>query len=287
MGWEDELLVGLDFETTGIDPTSDSPVQVAIVTATAREVSGSEVFLVDPGREIPEGAVAVHGITTERARREGRSLEETARRVHAAMAQALSEAVPVVAMNASFDLTLADRLFRSFGLRSLDWRAVLDPLVLDRHLDRYRKGKRRLDALCEHYHVPLTRAHDAGSDAAAAVELTRQIARFYPSCGRTAPERLTRLQARWHREWAEHYDEWRRSQDLPGLEPEEFAWPLRRPPQPLRAVSSRSGPSGKGVEHEVDVLLAAPGVHDRKAEHHFALVRGGHDEGRARVQHLF
>jgi DNA polymerase-3 subunit epsilon len=323
MGWEDGPLLGLDFETTGIDPTSDSPVQVAIVTTTPDEVTSREVFIVDPGREIPEGAVAVHGITTERAHREGRCLEEAARRVHAALVQAVAEAVPVVAMNASFDLTLADTLFRSFGLRRLEWRAVLDPLVLDRHLDRYRKGKRRLDALCEHYCVPLVRAHDAGSDAAAAVGLTRQIARFYPSCARTPAERLTKLQARWHREWAEHYDEWRRSQQMAGLEPEEFAWPLRRPQPPLRSVSaglsagipagvpaggaagvaaglastaggagSAGGPGSgvggvEGVEHRVDVLLGAARVHDGKADHGLTLVSRRHDEGRARLQQLF
>lgn len=282
MGWEEGPLVGLDFETTGIDPLVDQPVQVAIVTSMPSGVTSTEVFLVDPGREIPEAAVAIHGITTERARLEGRCLEEAARRVHAAMVQAVTEAVPVVAMNARFDLTIAETLFRSFGLRPLEWRAVIDPLVLDRHLDRYRKGKRRLDALCSHYRIVLAQAHDAASDAGAAVELTRQIACCFPSCGRTSPEKLTKLQAGWHRQWAEHYDRWRRSQGMDGLSPEEFSWPLSRPSAP-----ARGGASAHAVEHDVDVFLGAAGVHDREADHDLAVVRGRYHEGRARLQQLF
>ncbi len=282
MGWEEGPLIGLDFETTGVDPLLDRPVQVAIVTSTPSGLTSTEVFLVDPGCEIPEAAVAIHGITTERARREGRSLEDSARRVHAAMAQAVTEPVPVVAMNASFDLTIAETLFASFGLRPLEWRAVIDPLVLDRHLDRYRKGKRRLDALCAHYRIVLAQAHDAASDASAAVELTRQIARAFPSCARTSPEELTKLQASWHRQWAEHYDEWRRSEGMDGLAPEEFSWPLREP-----AALGRRGRSAEARQHGVDVLLGAAGVHDGETDHHLAVVRGRHDEGRTRLQQLF
>ncbi|MGH9293949.1 MAG: exonuclease domain-containing protein [Acidimicrobiales bacterium] len=227
MGWDEGVLVGLDFETTGVDPLSDRPVQLAIVWSEPGRLLSAEVSIVDPGRDIPEGAIAVHGITAERARREGCSLAQAAHLVHSAMFRAVEEAVPVVAMNASFDLTIAEELFRANGLAPLAWRRVLDPLVLDRHLDRYRKGKRRLDALCEHYAVSLARAHDAGADAAAAIELTRVIARHFPGCAATSPERLTELQSRWHASWALGYDAWRRRQGLEGLDPDELGWPLR------------------------------------------------------------
>ena len=92
-----------------------------------------------------------------------------------------------MAMNASFDVTIAEGLFASFGLPALAWHALLDPLVIDRHVDRERTGKRRLDALCEHYHIRLQQAHDAGADAEAAVALTRCIGRRYSECGRAAP----------------------------------------------------------------------------------------------------
>lgn len=228
MAWRDGPLLGFDLETTGVDTTSDLPVQVALVWTTPDRVLKSDTWLVDPERDIPAAVVAIHGITSERARAEGCSLGDAARRIHVAIRRAAAESVPVVAMNANFDVTIAERLFATFGLPALAWHALLDPLVMDRHVDRYRKGKRRLDALCEHYRVRLHQAHDAGADAEAAVALARSIGLRYRECGELDPEALTVLQAAWHEEWASAYDTWCRGQGLRGLEPEEFSWPCRR-----------------------------------------------------------
>jgi DNA polymerase-3 subunit epsilon len=228
MAWCDGPLLGFDLETTGIDTTRDLPVQVALVWTTADGVLKADTFLVDPGRDIPAEAIAIHGITTERARSEGCSLGEAALRIHAAIRRAAARRVPVVAMNASFDVTIAEGLFASFGLPALAWHALLDPLVIDRHVDRERTGKRRLDALCEHYHIRLQQAHDAGADVEAAVALTRCIGRRYSECGQLHPEVLTIRQAAWHEEWASAYDASCRSEGLPGLEADEFSWPCRR-----------------------------------------------------------
>ena len=74
MAWCDGPLLGFDLETTGIDTTRDLPVQVALVWTTADGVLKADTFLVDPGRDIPAEAIAIHGITTERARsRDARS----------------------------------------------------------------------------------------------------------------------------------------------------------------------------------------------------------------------
>ena len=48
---------------------------------------------------------------------------------------------------------------------------VYDPFVIDKTLDRYRKGKRTLGALCEEYGVRLDNAHEATADALAAARL--------------------------------------------------------------------------------------------------------------------
>lgn len=227
MAWHEEPLLGFDLETTGVDTASDLPVQVALVWTTADQVVTTDTWIVDPGREIPAGAIAIHGITSERARSEGCPLGDTAARIHAAVRRATAGGVPVVAMNASFDVTIAEGLFAAFGLPPLAWRALLDPLVMDRHVDRYRKGKRRLDALCQHYEVDLEQAHDASSDAKAAVALARRIGHTYHECGDLDPEALTTCQAVWHKQWALGYDAWCRDHGLAALEPEEFRWPRR------------------------------------------------------------
>ncbi|HLI43195.1 MAG TPA: exonuclease domain-containing protein [Acidimicrobiales bacterium] len=225
--WFDGPLVGLDFETTGTDPLHDVPVQVALVWCDGRGGGRTASWLVDPGCDVPDGAVAIHGISGELARAEGWPLDLTAVRVRRELEKAAREAVPIVAMNASFDVTIAAALFARAGLPPMDWDLVIDPLVIDRYVDPERPGKRRLDALCEHYGIALNRAHDAGVDAAAAVALAREIGRRWPEAGRLDPGHLTELQRTWHRSWAESFDEYCRSEGRPPLDPDDYLWPVR------------------------------------------------------------
>ena len=73
-GWPTGEVLGLDFETTGIDRFNDVPVSYALVSVVEGIVVRSWSGLIDPGREIPPEATAVHGISTERARTEGMPL---------------------------------------------------------------------------------------------------------------------------------------------------------------------------------------------------------------------
>jgi DNA polymerase-3 subunit epsilon len=262
MAWCDSPLVGLDFETTGVDPLSDLPVQVAIVWSDGRGNDATAAWLIDPEREIPEEAQAVHGISTERARSEGRSLTWTAQEIHRQLDTAARENVPVVAMNASFDATIAECLFERAGLPSLSWRLVIDPLVIDRQMDRFRRGKRRLDALCELYGITLEGAHDAGHDAVAAVALARAIGRRWPEAAGFDPEELTVLQRAWHGEWARNFDDWCQRDGRPGLSPGEYRWPVRRDlrPDTGRTTASlrpsvRSAARPRSGQHHVQLEL--------------------------------
>jgi DNA polymerase-3 subunit epsilon len=231
MGWRDGPLLGFDLETTGLGIHEDLPVQVALVWTMADEVVRADSFLVDPACDIPEDAIAVHGITTARAREQGCCLEEAATRIHSAMRRAFAEGVPVVAMNASFDVTIAEELFRAWALPPLEWEVLIDPLVMDRRVVAERTGKRHLEALCEYYGVALENAHDAAADASAAVAVARRIGKYFDEVGDLEPDELTTRQAHWHKEWAIGQDAWLREQELPGLEPEEFLWPCRLRPR--------------------------------------------------------
>jgi DNA polymerase-3 subunit epsilon len=70
MAWRDGPLLGFDLETTGIDTKRDVPVQVALVWTEADRVVTADTWLVNPGRDIPDEAIAIHGISSERARLE-------------------------------------------------------------------------------------------------------------------------------------------------------------------------------------------------------------------------
>lgn len=228
--WLDGELLGFDLETTGVDRFADVPVSFALVTMAGGRVCGRQASLVDPGRDIPAEATEVHGITTARARSEGVPLAEAVTLLTAALVDASSRGVPVVGMNLHFDLTILDvhsRRVHGEGLRGLGFDGpVLDALVLDRHFDRFRKGRRRLGDLCEEYRVVIERAHDAGADAEATLGVLAAMCRRFPALSATTPIDLHRGQVYWHRQWAASYSQWRTRQGLDPLDPTDAEWPL-------------------------------------------------------------
>jgi DNA polymerase-3 subunit epsilon len=168
--WWQGRMVGFDVETTGTDVESDRIVSAAVCKVGGGEPEDSMSLLVDPGVEIPEAASAVHGITTAQVVADGLEPEKVLRSIHYAMAQAVGQGWPVVAFNARFDLTMLDRECRRYGITPPEGLFVVDPMVIDKHLDRFRKGRRTLAAICEAYGVdlPADEAHTAGADALAA-----------------------------------------------------------------------------------------------------------------------
>lgn len=205
--WHEGLLAGFDLETTGVDPETARVVTGSVVVSEPGGVSPC-TWLVNPGVPIPDGAVALHGVTTERAQQEGLPAAEAVRQIVESLCAQAALGTPLVAMNARYDMTVLDREARRHGVVPLTDRAgaglrVLDPIVLDKQVDRYRRGKRTLSALCEHYRVPLTDAHSADADAVAAVGVVRQIARRWPAVSGASVDFLHEAQVGWARQQAE------------------------------------------------------------------------------------
>lgn len=232
--WSRGEILAFDLETTGIDRFGDVPVSFALVTMVDGLAVRRRHHLVDPGRDIPEGATAVHGITTARARAEGMRLDDAVAWMCAVLVDATRRGVPVAGMCLSYDLTLLDACARARSGRGLAdrgwWGPVLDASVLDRRLDRFRKGRRTLVDLCTHYGVGLAQAHDAAADAEASVAVLAAMARRFPRLGAVPPAVLHRWQVRWHREWAWGYSRWREENGQGPLPAHEFEWPLAADP---------------------------------------------------------
>ena len=203
MSWITGALVGFDLETTGTDVEEDRIVTAAVVRL-GRDGTVSEkmIWLLDPGVEIPEPAAEIHGITTEYARSNGAPAAAAIEEITQAVADVLRSVTPLVVMNARYDLTLLDRECQRYAVESLEERLkmtpspVIDPLVLDKHVDRYRKGTRALHALCAHYGVQLDDAHNASADAVAAACVARRIGEAYASVGAMRPAEVHTLQTR-------------------------------------------------------------------------------------------
>ena len=225
--WADTLAV-FDLETTGIDVDSCRIVTAHVgVIGPRGEVVEQREWLVDPGIEIPTAATLIHGVTTERARLEGLAAAQAVAEIIDALRDAAARGLPIVAYNAAYDLSLLRYEAERYGhepFRGPGW--VIDPLVIDKAVDRFRRGKRTLTAACEHYGVELLAAHDAGADAIAAGRVAQAIARAFPEVAEYALAELHARQVGWSREQAESYQDWRRRNGEP-----EFttsgAWPLR------------------------------------------------------------
>lgn len=182
MTWFEKPIGVFDLETTGPDPETDRIVTAAIGIVYPDGRGEHELIVMDPGVEIPEGAARVHGYTTERARREGQDRVAGLQRIHRLLLD-LAGRMPIAAFNAAFDFTVTDREFRRTDVAPEGWAPpyVLDPHVIDKQVDRYRKGKRTLTATAEHYGVAMGNAHEADADALAAGLLCYAIARKFPS----------------------------------------------------------------------------------------------------------
>ncbi len=162
MGWHRELLIGFDLETTGTDPDEARIVTAAVVEFRGGEAVGGREWLADPGIPIPQDAVAVHGITNARAAADGRPAREVVAEIADVLVAHWRAGTPVVAYNAAFHLSMLAAELRRHGLPSLaerlgraDVGPAVDPYTIDRSVDRYRKGKRTLEAVCGRYGVPL------------------------------------------------------------------------------------------------------------------------------------
>ncbi|MFF8989107.1 3'-5' exonuclease [Streptomyces sp. NPDC014983] len=233
MGWHQELLVGFDLETTGTDPREARIVTGAVIEVRAGEPLGHREWLADPGVEIPADAVAVHGISNERATAEGQPADRVADAIAEALVSYWRTGVPVVAYNAAFDLTLLSAELRRHGLPSLADRLgglapapVIDPYVIDRWVDRYRRGKRNLEAVCAEYGTVLDAAHDASADALAAARLAAAIAVRHPKIAALGPAELHRRQIEWYAAWAADFQAFlRRKGDATAVV--DGMWPLR------------------------------------------------------------
>lgn len=188
-------MLSFDLETTGRDPHTARIVTSAMVTINGKQKDELEL-LADPGVEIPKEAAAVHGITTEYAREHGQPhdevLAETIRRIR----EGWDNGATLIVYNAAYDLTVLRTLDPNFTVDG----PVFDPFVVDRAKDQYRKGKRTLENVCEHYGVPLTNAHEATADAVAAARVAWKLARQFPELVEMTSDELMLAQSTWHYE---------------------------------------------------------------------------------------
>jgi DNA polymerase-3 subunit epsilon len=139
----------LDTETTGFNPrTGDRIVEVGCVEILNRKLTGNTFHrYVNPERDSDEGALAVHGLTTEFLSDKPK-FHEIAHEL-----REFCQGAEVIIHNAPFDIGFLNHEFQRAGLPPFVQHCggVIDTLV---HAKELHPGKRNsLDALCDRYGV--------------------------------------------------------------------------------------------------------------------------------------
>lgn len=194
-------MLALDFETTGTDTATDRIVTATVISIVPGQPPRIRNWLADPGVPIPAEAAEVHGISTEYAVEHGQDVATVVSEVASALSE-WSETTPLCVFKATFDLPLLRaELHRHHDRDLATIGPVVDPLCLDRAVDRFRKGKRTLTAMCEHYGVRQEDAHTSAGDALATARLAWKLAKQYPAeIGQLPPSTLHKQQLEWHRQ---------------------------------------------------------------------------------------
>ncbi|ORU94236.1 MAG: DNA polymerase III subunit epsilon [Cycloclasticus sp. symbiont of Bathymodiolus heckerae] len=140
----------LDTETTGLEPKQGHRIiEVGCVEIVNRRLTGNNFhYYLNPQRDIDEGAVAVHGLTSEYL---------SDKPLYEDIAEEFFEylkGAEVVIHNAAFDVGFINHEYRLMGSKHADmasWCDVIDSLHMARKM--FPGQRNSLDALCRRYEI--------------------------------------------------------------------------------------------------------------------------------------
>ena len=159
----------LDTETTGLNPrTGDRVIEIGCVEMMNRRLTGSNLhFYINPERDSEEGALAVHGLTTEFLSDKPKFAE-----IAAQLLDYIAGA-EIIIHNAPFDVGFLDAELKRLGLPLFDKHVcgVIDTLVQAKSM--YPGKRNSLDALCERYGI--SNAHRVLHGALLDAELLAEV----------------------------------------------------------------------------------------------------------------
>ncbi|HEV7929889.1 MAG TPA: DNA polymerase III subunit epsilon [Nitrosospira sp.] len=153
----------IDTETTGLEPQlGHRIIEIAAVEMKSRRLTGRRLhYYLNPEREIDEGALQVHGLTTEFLQDKHKFVDVVHELVE------FLDGAELIMHNASFDVAFLDHELGRAALPPLCecCHSVTDTLKMAKEL--YPGKRNNLDALCERYEVDNSRRslHGALLDA--------------------------------------------------------------------------------------------------------------------------
>jgi DNA polymerase-3 subunit epsilon len=161
----------LDTETTGMDPfEGDRLIEIGCVELENQIPTGKTYHqYINPARDVPPDAVAVHGITTEFLK--DKPLFEA---VYEGFLSFIGDGVLII-HNAEFDMKFINYELNKVGYGSIDNNNVVDTLALARK--KFPGSPASLDALCRRFGVDLSERelHGALLDAQLLAEVYLEL----------------------------------------------------------------------------------------------------------------
>ena len=221
---------GWDTETTSKDPHEARIVTAAVVGRGGGKPDHVQTWLINPGVPIPPETTEIHGIDDQTVQERGQDPKEALEELAETMARAIRYGMPLVAYNTAYDWSVLHYELERHGLPTMLDRlggqpyTLIDPLVLDKQADRYRRGSRKLQVVAEHYGVQLDDWHNAEADAIAALGIADALFERNPRLAAYDSQRLFLAQQAWREEQQKGLQEYLRR-----AEPEAYCapeWPL-------------------------------------------------------------
>lgn len=186
MQWCDVPIIIFDLETTGF-ANDDKIVEFGAVLMKETAVIAKMHHIVNPGKPIPAGASAVHGIKDDDVKDSPR-WRDVARECF----DFLFQGYPIVAHNFSFD---ARKL--SGQVDPKHWpRHIFTLCTMDQARTRGHKGKAKLTDLAEHYNLEYEKEHTALADSVVTGRLARRF---------TGSEIVSKFYTKTTGEWADQF----------------------------------------------------------------------------------
>lgn len=140
----------LDTETTGMDPDKgDRIIEIGCVELFNHIPTGKHLQLyINPERDIPAEATAVHGITNEFVKD-----KPVFAQVYSEFLEFIKDAILVI-HNAEFDMKFINAELKKVGHQPIGWNMVLDTLAMARKT--FPGSPANLDALCRRFGIDNT-----------------------------------------------------------------------------------------------------------------------------------
>ncbi len=140
--------IAIDTETTGMDPfNGDRIVEIGAVEMINHLPTGKTCQLyINPEREVPQEAIAVHGITNEFLKD-----KPVFSQCYSDFLDFIGEDSKLIIHNAEFDMKFLNWELEQVGHAPLQWNRVIDTLTMARK--KFPGAPANLDALCRRFNI--------------------------------------------------------------------------------------------------------------------------------------